>query len=524
MKKRIAVISTIFIALHTGLVTTPAWALTATEAQKLFARDGAEGDFFGGSVAMDGDTAVIGAWSNDSDNVVNSGAAYVFKRTGRGWRQQAKLTASDGAEGEFFGSGGVAVDGDTAVIGAFRGDGNAVDSGGAYVFVYTGRGWRQQAKLIASDGAFDDRFGGGVAVDGDTAVIGASGADAAYVFVRHGTRWRQQAKLTASDDSADFDAFGISVAVDGRTAVIGAAAGNGNVIDSGAAYVFKRTGTGWHQQAKLIASEGADGDFFGTTVAVDDNTAVIAAAFGGPYVFVRHRMRWHQQARLTTSDGAEIDCFGCGVALDDNTTVIGADLNDGNAVHSGAAYVFERTGTSWSQRDKLTASDGAADDLFGYSVALDDDTAMIGALAGDGSVVDSGSAYVFSLVAPVDGSVGGTVTGINSQTIRCENRETQQRVSVPLPDNGSWNCEDAGLVFDTGDRIKQRITGIADGTTDVGGTVTGVSSTTVRCDNTSTGRGVFFDLNGGSSWDCEAAGLQVRTGDSIIQSVLGTAD
>ncbi len=121
-------------------------------------------------------------------------------------------------------------------------------------------------------------------------------------------------------------------------------------------------------------------------------------------------------------------------------------------------------------------------------------------------------------------AVGGSVTGMIPRKIRCEDRETGQRVTIPLPDDGAWNCEDAGLVLDPGDRIRQRVTGIADGTASVGGTATGISGTTARCDNKSTGKWVVIDLNGDNTWDCEEAGLGVRTGDSIVQSVLGTAE
>ena len=250
-----------------------------------------------GSVAVDGDTAVIGA-SQDSDNSHNSGSAYVFSRSGTTWTQQAKLTASDGAYADYFGIS-VAVDGDTAVIGAIADDDNGNNSGSAYVFTRSGATWTQQAKLRASDGAADDQFGVSVAVDGDTAVIGASQDDdnnhnsgSAYVFSRSGTTWTEQAKLTASD-GATRDYFGHAVAVNGATAGIGAVYDDDNDTDSGSAYVFTRSGVTWTRQAKLRASDGAAGDWFGISVAVDGATAVIGASAdddngtdsGSAYVF-----------------------------------------------------------------------------------------------------------------------------------------------------------------------------------------------------------------------------------------------
>ena len=217
------------------------------------------------------------------DNGAGSGAAYVFTRDGAGvWTQQAKLLASDGAAGDAF-DFSVAVAGDTAVIAAVGADAQGADSGAAYVFTRDGAGvWTQQAKLLASDGNISDRFGSSVAVAGDTAVIGASrdddnGADkgAAYVFTRDGAGvWTQQAKLLASDGNMS-DRFGSSVAVAGDTAVIGASRDDDNGADKGAAYVFTRDGAGvWTQQAKLLASDGAAGDFFGSSVAVAGDTAV----------------------------------------------------------------------------------------------------------------------------------------------------------------------------------------------------------------------------------------------------------
>jgi hypothetical protein len=334
-----------------------AGALTPIEVDKLVASDGASGDSFGYSVAVDGDTAVIGA-VHDDDNGLDSGAAYVFSRIDGIWRQQAKLTASDGAAYDYFGVS-VAVDGDTAVIGAYYDDDNGYNSGAVYVFIRSGDSWVRQAKLTASDGAGWDYFGVSVAVDGDTAVIGAhydddNGTDSgsAYVFGRSDGAWAQQTKLTAPDWAAG-SYFGYSVAVDGDTAVIGAYGDYDNGTNSGAAYVFGR-------------SDGA----------------------------------WAQQTRLTAADGVEFHYFGRSVAVNGDTAIIGALGDSDNGSKSGAAYVFSRSGSTWVQQAKLTASDGAANDWFGVSVAVDGDTAVIGALYDDDNGSDSGSAYVFSLAPP----------------------------------------------------------------------------------------------------------------------------
>src|SRR5579884_1576984 len=382
---------------------------TWSQQQKLTAADGAAGDQFGGSVALsgDGNTALVGA---DGKNGFQ-GAAYVFVRSGTTWSQQQKLTAADGAAGDQFG-GSVALsgDGNTALVGA---DGKNGFQGAAYVFVRSGTTWSQQQKLTAADGAAGDQFGGSVALsgDGNTALVGADGKNgfqgAAYVFVRSGTTWSQQQKLTASDGAAG-DQFGGSVALSGddNTALVGAAGATiGSNADQGAAYVFVRSGTTWSQQQKLTASDGAVDDFFGLSVALsgDGNTALVGAdgknGFqGAAYVFVRSGTTWSQQQKLTAADGAVFDNFSLSVALsgDGNTALVGAYGKNGQ---QGAAYVFVRSGTTWSQQQKLTASDGAAGDQFGGSVALsgDDNTALVGAVAAKiGSNIQQGAAYVFA--------------------------------------------------------------------------------------------------------------------------------
>ena len=394
--------------------TSPAWAVTQNEIQKLLASDGTQWDGFGNSVAVNGDTAVIGA-SGDDDNGEASGSAYVFTRSAGGvWIEQQKLTASDGAEEDHFGHS-VAVNGDTAVIGALGDDDDGEASGSAYVFSRSAGGvWIEQQKLTASDAAVDDNFGFSVAVDGDTAVIGAyaddEGSGAAYVFSRSaGGVWSEQQKLTASDGGdGESEQFGWSVAVDGDTAVIGAAwdyGDNDNGYFFGSAYVFSRSAGGvWSEQQKLTASDGAEEDHFGWSVAVNGDTAVIGAwgddddgsRSGSAYVFSHNTVGvWSEQQKLTASDAAAVDLFGWSVAVDGDTAVIGAWGDN-------TAYVFSDSSDDvWTEQQKLTASDGEDSDFFGGSVAMDGDTAVIGARADYDNGLDSGSAYVFALATDV---------------------------------------------------------------------------------------------------------------------------
>jgi len=390
---------------------TVAPALIIVEMDKLTASGGAAEDVFGLSVAVSGDTIVIGA-SRDDDNGLESGSVYVFTRTGTLWALQGKLTPSDGAPDDLFG-GHVAVDGDTIVVGALGDDDNGLDSGSVYVYTRTGTVWALQGKLTARDGAVGDRFGESVTVDGDTIVSGAredddNGIDSgsAFVFTRTGTVWTQQGKLTASDGASD-DFFGFSVAINGDTIVIGAFRDDDNGFNSGSAYVFTRTGTVWALQEKLTAGDGASEDLFGFSVAINGDTIVIGAFrdddaridSGSAYVFTRTGMVWTQQGKLTASDGSFDDLFGFSVAVSEDTIVIGTRLDDDNGSDSGSAYVFTRTGTVWAQQGKLTASDGASGDFFGASVAIDEDTIVIGAVFDDDNGDQSGSAYVFDILS-----------------------------------------------------------------------------------------------------------------------------
>lgn len=287
----------------------------------------------------------------------------------------------------------------TALIGASSAkvNGNA-RQGAAYVFNYSGGSWRQAAKLTANDGAAFDNFGNSVALSGSTALIGADGVavngnfgeGAAYVFTESSETWSQSAKLTASDGAAR-NHFGLSVALDGPTALIGAygATVNGNSFQ-GAAYVFQNSGGTWSQTAKLTASDGAASNYFGRSVALFGDTALIGAnganvnnnpSQGAAYVFIKSDGSWSQAAKLTASDGVQDDQFGSSVAISGDIALVGADFATVNDHDSqGAVYMFTNSGGSWVQTLKLTAGDGMANDEFGAAVALSGTTtALVGA-------------------------------------------------------------------------------------------------------------------------------------------------
>lgn len=388
----------------------PVCGMPFNEFDKLTASDAAAGDIFGHAVSISGGIAVIGAWGND-DHGSTSGSAYVFDVTTGS--ELFKLTASDAAWGDDFGSS-VAVSGTTAVIGAYGDDDGGFNSGAAYVFdVTTGS---ELFKLTASDTAAADNFGESVAISGTTAVIGSyrdddGGADSGSAYVFDVTTGSELFKLTASDAAAG-DYFGRSVSISGNTAVIGATFNDGGGSNSGAAYVFDVTTGG--ELFKLTASDSALGDHFGTSVAVSGTTAVIGSRFddddgsnsGSAYVF--DVTTGGELFKLTASDAAAVDYFGEAVAVSGMTAVIGAYGNDDDGADSGSAYVFDVT--TGSELFKRTASDGTAADYFGISVAVSGDTAIIGAKYDDGGGSNSGSAYVLTDAAgpsPPDGDING---------------------------------------------------------------------------------------------------------------------
>ena len=373
------------------------------------------------------------------------------------WSQQALLKASSVRPGDLFGYS-VAIAGDTVVVGArSRGprddesDG-AAESGSAYVFVRTGTSWSQQARLTGADAPGGSNFGVAVAVAGDTVVVGASDERSiptlaplpgvAYVFARTGVTWSRQARLQAVyGGAADF--FGEAVAVSGDTIIVGAPDGDTAGISTGAAYVFVRTGTTWSLQEHLNASNADEGDAFGASVAIDGDTVVVGATLegsgatgvngsaasndtpraGAAYAFVRVASRWTQQAYLKASNTDAGDEFGVSVAVSGDMVVVGAALeassaggvnvagDDDSAPWAGAAYVFTRQLATWRQHASLKASNPDTYDLFGLSVAVAGDLVAVGAPFERGSATGvngapnneapmAGAAYLF--VPPAD--------------------------------------------------------------------------------------------------------------------------
>jgi len=266
-----------------------------------------------------------------------------------------------------------------------------------------------QFKLLASDGVSSDHFGIAVSIDGDYAIVGAADDDdkgtssgSAYIFQKNGASWGQQAKLTASDGTSS-DYFGISVSISGDYAIVGAYSDDDMGSSSGSAYIFQRSGTSWVQQAKLVPSDGYSSDYFGYSVSISGDYAIVGAYYdddrgtdsGSAYIFQRSGTSWSQQAKLTAADGLSSDIFGYSVSISGDYAIVGAYGDDDMGSSSGSAYIFQRSGTSWSQQAKLLASDGVSSDYFGRSVSISGDYAIAGAYGNDDMGSTSGSAYIF---------------------------------------------------------------------------------------------------------------------------------
>jgi uncharacterized delta-60 repeat protein len=400
--------------------------LSATQ-MKLLASDGAADDRLGLSVSISGDKAIVGAYFDDNAGGINAGSAYIYEWNGISWIQTAKLLASDGAASDEFGRS-VSISGDKAIVGAYFNDDLGTSSGSAYIYEWNGTAWLQTAKLLASDGVLGDQFGWSVSISGDKAIVGAyldddlgTSSGSAYIYEWNGSAWLQTAKLLASD-GAESDQFGGSVSISGDKAIVGANLDdNLGGADAGSAYIYEWNGVSWLQTAKILASDGAVSDFFGRSVSISGDKAIIGAYLdnnvggsdaGSAYIYEWNGSAWLQTAKLLASDGAASDYFGWSVSISGDKAIVGAYLDDDLGTSSGSAYIYEWNGSAWLQTAKLLASDGAASDQFGGSVSISGDKVIVGAHLDDDLGASSGSAYIMPLPTSNLWSTGATTDSI----------------------------------------------------------------------------------------------------------------
>ncbi|MBK8253758.1 MAG: hypothetical protein IPK82_13960 [Polyangiaceae bacterium] len=389
--------------------------LVVSQIAKVLPVDGEGGDRFGFSTAVAENVAVFGApW--DDDKGTYAGSAYVFEYDGSAWVEKTKLLASDGESGEFFGYS-VAADRDTIVVGARYEDKNGDDAGAAYVFVRKNGQWKQQAKLVASGGNDYDWFGQAVAIEGDTIVVGAPNhADgmvldvgAAYVFGRTFGKWSERAILKPADAASGIG-FGRSVAIDGGRVMVGAFRGYKNGVETGAAYLFSQQTGQWTEQAKLVPSNGMDGDWFGEAIALEGDKALMGAPFrdsagqdsGGAYVFRNtNGNTWVEEQFVLPPALSADDRFGSAVTISSNVMSVGAVFGNGAAVSSGVAHMVEDVAGQWKTTAKVTAPDTALWEYFSSSLSLRGQTLWVGCGWDNDQGEWSGSAYVFRTNDPV---------------------------------------------------------------------------------------------------------------------------
>ena len=382
-----------------------AWAQTS----KLVASGVSSPDRFGFSVSLDGDSALIGAERAD-DFGNDGGAAYLFAFDGSAWSQTSKLLPDEGATGDNFGFS-LSIHGNQALVGAQHDGENGTYSGAAYLFVYDGNQWNLLTKLLPTDGAAYDQFGYAVSLGENRAFIGADGDDdlgtnsgAVYLFEPGSNGWTQTAKLLAAD-AATGDRFGTAISQSGNRVLIGSYLDDDLGTDSGSAYLFDWNGSQWSQSAKLLPIDGSGGERFGIAVSLSGTRALIGASgdndygsnSGSAHVFDFDGSNWNPSARLIASSGASSDFFGFSVSLEGNRALVGAHGNDWLTVSAGAAFVFEFDGSTWNQTATLLAADGGVGDHLGYSVNLAGNLALLGSYLHDGNGQVAGAAYLFQL-------------------------------------------------------------------------------------------------------------------------------
>lgn len=434
----------LFISPHAGAFSFSR-GLRAREQWKnqayMKASNGDADDSFGSSLAIDGDTLVVGSYLEDSpqntitngtgssalNTAANSGAVFVYRRVGNDWVQEAYIKAPNAGAGDFFGYR-VDISGDTLAVSAYKEDSSqafpsasaasddtATDAGAVYIFKRTGVTWAFEAYLKAANAEANDFFGWGVAISGNTVVVGATQEASSQTSITNGT--------TASADNA--------------------------AADAGAAYVFKRSGTTWSQEAYLKASNAGASDFYGTRVDIDSDTIVVSSHredsnqvgitngtgvstdnssvdSGAAFVYRRTGSTWAQEAYIKSNNSEAGDFFSYNsVSIDGDTLAIGAQSEDSNFVGvingtgtsavngasaSGAMYIYRRTGAVWNQEAYIKAPNSEAGDAFGFACAVSGDSLVVGSYkedsaqttnssdvggSADNSVSNAGAAYVY---------------------------------------------------------------------------------------------------------------------------------
>jgi hypothetical protein len=439
------------MALLTAMILpAPTSAQTLNQQQELVASL-TSGVNSGKSVSISGATAVVGVPGDNS----GAGDVYVFTSNGTTWTQQTILTASDATAGDSFGAS-VSIRGTSIAVGA---PGRGSSQGAVYTFTFDGTNWNQNATILTnSAGAAGDALGSSVSIQNFTVaagspfstVAGTAAAGLALIFDSpDGVIWTQVNLREPPGQTAVNNDFGTSVSLSGSSVLVGAPhEKQGPNANSGAAYVFLNTAGVWTLQTRIQPSAGANA-FAGSSVGLDSDTAVIGApgtTNGTAYVFTRAAAVWTLNSTLTAADAAAGDNFGASVAASAGFVVVGAPLASNAGAGSGKAYEFNLVGLTYVQIDALVATNNAAGDNFGTSIAADAGYALVGApLASAGAGTANGAAYVFG---PPPASIP-TTTAITSIVPEPSNINQSYTVNVSVTANigvaiptGSVNIDD----------------------------------------------------------------------------------
>lgn len=363
-------------------------------------------DGFGTALSLSGDFLLVGAPVRENDDG-STGRGFIYQRSGESWTKAAELFADDPASNTQLGQS-VALDGDYALLGAHDLAISSEESGAAYVFKRSGSTWTKRFKLTPTGGQPGERFGAAVALSGSYAVIGAPESDAqgssagrAYIFMRSGEAWTQVETLLP-ESLDNFDRFGTAVAMEGDLALVGAPGASTDSFGTGAVFVYTRSGAAWELTATLAGSDSAFDHEFGVSVDLDGNRAIIGATGadggGAVYIFVRSGDAWLQTAKLTASDREINDAFGSAVALRGVYAVVGAEHEDTQADGAGASYVFSDADGSWSELTKLVPSDPAEAERsrFGTAVSLGQEYMAVGYSEGLIHLSANGAVSIFT--------------------------------------------------------------------------------------------------------------------------------
>lgn len=404
----------VFILISTGLIIHSMTAQSFQEIKKTLPSDGAAADFYGTSVSISGDWAVVGSVDNSP-----GGSAYIYWKDQGGidnWGEVKKLKANDAANGDRFGFS-VSISGNYLVLGSRNDDDNGSSSGSAYIFSKNQGGannWGFVKKITASDASNANYFGNTVSISNDNIIVGSFGNQAstgsAYLFAKNEgglNNWGEVKRLIASDGAAG-DRFGLSVSVNGNYAVVGAQLDDDNATDSGSAYIFFKDEGGfnnWGEVTKLLPSDGGStDDWFGWSVGIHGTNAIVSKLQddelgtnrGSAYIYSKDEgglNNWGELAKVQAPDAIN---FGRAVDIEIDVVLVGSILNG-----PGSAYIFSKDSggiNNWGQTDKLVPSDGSSGDRFGLGVSISGDKIIVSSILDVDQGLNSGAGYIFDKV------------------------------------------------------------------------------------------------------------------------------